>query len=203
MEYSDKSRPFEDVPCRFVRPNPFQTMRLDGTTITIKRGAYPVETHEFESIDEAAARLAIVEEAFSWIGTPFINCGDIKGRAGAIDCAMLLVRCYVDTGRLAPFDPRPYPADWMLHNSDEKFLGWIVDQLGGIEVETPRLGDVAVWQFGRCFSHGGIVVNSMDVVHAFSNAGSCIISRMDSEFLKKNDRWPRPVKYFEVRAPHG
>lgn len=179
--------------------NPFQTLRVEGRRVIIKRGAYPEEIHEFATAGEAAGRAAIVEEAFTWIGTPFRNCADIKGSKGGVDCAMLATRCYVDTGRLAAFDPRPYPPGWMLHHSEERFLGWIQDQLGARQVDAPRLGDVPVWQFGRCFSHCGIMVNAMEVVHAFRWAGSVTVSRIDEtvlQFIKGN--WPRPVRYFDV-----
>jgi hypothetical protein len=68
---------------------------------------------------------------------------------------MLIVRVFVDTGLCAPFDPRPYPPDWHLHRGEERYLGFVFDRCH--EVETPRPGDVAVYRFGRCYSHGGIV----------------------------------------------
>ena len=41
---------------------------------------------------------------------------------------MLLVRVFVDTGLCPPFDPRPYPVDWHLHRSEERYLGFIFDR---------------------------------------------------------------------------
>ena len=179
--------------------NPFQTTRVDGNQVIIRRGAHPEEVHTFASAAEAAARAAIVEEAFGWIGTPFRNCADIKGPKGGVDCAMLAVRCYVDTGRLAPFDPRPYPPGWMLHHSEEKFLGWISDRLGARQVDSPRLADVPVWQFGRCFSHCGIMVNSREAVHALKPAGMVTLTRIDEHFLRfHKGNWAKPVKFFDV-----
>jgi len=181
-----------------------QEMSRDGSTVLITRGAR-VEEHVFPTPEEAAGRMAIVQEGLSWIGTPFVNCGDIKGRDGAVDCAMLAVRCYVDTGRLAPFDPRPYPPDWHRHKSEQRFLGWIQDTLGACEVEAPRLGDVVVYQFGRCFSHSGITINSTEIVHAFYIAGCVLVSDMDEPVLKSvtlaAKDYPRPRKYFDVWNP--
>jgi cell wall-associated NlpC family hydrolase len=170
--------------------NPFQSMKVEGARVIIKRGAYPEEVHQFASAKEAAGRAAIIDEAFSWIGTPFRNCADIKGLKGGVDCAMLAVRCYIDTGRLAPFDPRPYPPDWMLHRDEERFLGWIQDTLGARQVAAPRLGDVPVWKVGRCFSHCGIVVNAMEAIHAFRPVGFATLSRLDET--------QRAVKFFDV-----
>jgi cell wall-associated NlpC family hydrolase len=179
--------------------NPFQTLSVDRDRIIITRGARPPEFHQFATPAEAKARAAIIGEAFSWIGTPFQNCGDTKGRAGGVDCAMLAVRCFVDTGALSPFDPRPYPPNWMMHHSEERFLGWIQDQLGAHEVDQPRPGDVLVWQFGRCFSHCGIAVNGFEVIHAFKHAGMTMLCRMDEhrlQFIKGAFR--RPVKFFSI-----
>lgn len=174
---------------------------LTGTTITVAAPRGP-ETWHFATPEEAAGRAAIIREALSWIGTPFRDCGDIKGPDGAVDCAMLLVRCYVDTGRLAPFDPRPYPPRWHLHRDRERFLEWIETRLGGRPVESPRPGDVAIWQFGRCFSHGAILINAEEVVHAYAHARMCVTSRLDEHPLRfvgrGNCEFPRPVKFFDV-----
>lgn len=174
---------------------------VTGNIVTVPAPRGP-EEHAFASAEEAQGRAAIVREALSWIGTPFRDCSDIKGPDGAIDCAMLLVRCYVDTGRLEPFDPRPYPARWMLHRNEERFLGWVEGKLGGKRVESPRLGDVVIWQFGRCFSHGAILINSEEVVHAYSHARMCLTSRLDEHPLRYVSlgarEWLRPVRYYDV-----
>ena len=56
---------------------------------------------------EFSERTAVVAAARSWIGTPYHNCADVIGTG--VDCGMLLVRVFVDSGLCAPFDPRPYP----------------------------------------------------------------------------------------------
>jgi cell wall-associated NlpC family hydrolase len=175
------------------------TVTHNTVTVSSPRGP---ETHVFASEQEATARAAIVHEALSWVGTPFRDCADIKGPDGAVDCAMLLVRVFVDTGRLAPFDPRPYPARWHLHRSRERFLEWIEDRLGARQVECPQIGDVVIWQFGRCFSHGAILINSEEVVHAYAHARQCLVSRLDEHPLRyvslNSTEWPRPVRYYDV-----
>lgn len=107
----------------------------------------------------------IVAEALSWVGTPYHHQADVKGRG--VDCAMLLVRVFVDTGIVSAFDPRPYTPDWYMHRDEERFLGWI-RQFGDPVPEGEALapGDVALYKFGRCVSHGGIVVSPGIMVHA-------------------------------------
>jgi cell wall-associated NlpC family hydrolase len=121
---------------------------------------------------EAAQRAAVIASARSWIGTPYHNCADIKGVG--VDCGMLLVRVFVDLNLCAPFDPRPYPVDWHLHRSEERYLGFIFDR--GAEVVQPLPGDVMVFRYGRCYSHGGIVTAAapLRIVHAYHQAGMVI-----------------------------
>ncbi len=159
------------------------------------------ERHSFPTAREAEARAAFIAEALSWVGTPFRDCADIKGRNGAVDCAMLLVRSAVDTGRIPPFDPRPYSPHWMLHRTEEKFIDWMI-KLGAHEVETPRVGDIVIWQFGRTYAHGAVLVNADEVVHAYSAAGMALVSRLDESLLSylpfSGCRVRRPVRYFEL-----
>jgi NlpC/P60 family putative phage cell wall peptidase len=130
---------------------------------------------------EAAQRAAVVAQARSWIGTPYHNCADIKGVG--VDCGMLLVRVFVDTGLCPPFDPRPYPPDWHLHRGEEKYLEFIFDR--GRPVAEPRPGDVAVFRYGRTFSHGGIVTSAkpFTLVHASNDA-----RRVIEEIVAQNHR---------------
>ncbi len=115
--------------------------------------------------DEAAERVAVVAEARSWLGTPYHHMAAIKGVG--VDCAMLLVRVYVDLKLVEPFDPRPYPFDWHLHRGEERYLGFLLARSRGVAAPLP--GDVVLFRYGRCFSHGGIVTrpDPLTIVHAF------------------------------------
>lgn len=171
----------------------------DGKSVMLRRASGLLEEHPFESEAEARSRAAVINEALSWVGTPFKNCSDIKGPKGGVDCAMLMVRANVDTGRVPPFDPRPYAPAHMLHSREQKFLGWIRDTLGGVEVETPRVGDNIIYEFGLCFSHGGVLINSEEIVHAWTGCNLTYVSRLDETDLKwRRDNTPRPMKAFEV-----
>lgn len=180
-----------------------QTLEVEGARVVVHRPPRAPEVHEFATETEAKGRAAIVREALTWIGTPFRDCADVKGRNGAVDCAMLLVRCYVDTGRIAPFDPRPYPPRWHLHRDEERFLGFI-EKLGGVRIDKPKLADIVVFQFGRCFSHGGVIVNATDVVHSYYAAGQVLISSLDDPVLKNVSlgarNFPRPRRFYDVYA---
>ena len=146
--------------------------------------------------NEESERAAIVAEARKWIGTPYHNCADVRG--AGVDCGMLIVRCFCDTGLVPPFDPRPYPPDWHLHRSEERYLGFVFDRTK--EVSEPQPGDVVVFRYGRCYSHGGIVTaaSPLSLVHAFQPARRVVEEELrTNSALSEPKRWPR---YFSLWA---
>lgn len=159
---------------------------------------------------EQRARLAFIAEAKAWLGTPFRDQADIKG--GGVDCAMLLVRCAVDTGLVPRLDPRPYAPQWHLHRSEEKFLD-IVSKIGKEVSREPIPGDVIVYRVGRCFSHGGIIIENpcssseavahkgTHVLHAYYKTQHVSISPLhEVELAFLPDGAPRPFKLFDLWA---
>jgi cell wall-associated NlpC family hydrolase len=178
-----------------------QTFEQRGAELIALRKGRGEECWFFDSEAEATARRRFIEEAFTWVGTPFRDCGDIKGPDGAVDCAMLLVRCAVDTGLVPAFNPRPYSPRWHVHRHEEKFLDMLV-KLGAREVDAPRLGDVLVWRFGRTYAHGAILVNREEVVHAYGKSRACVVTRLTDSVLQsvpfRGQALPRPVRYFDV-----
>lgn len=109
----------------------------------------------------------IITEAQTWLGTPYHHQGRIKGVG--TDCAMLLCEVYHACGLVPYIDPRPYPMDWHLSRGEERYLGWVKDYAD--QVDTPQAGDVALFKFGRCASHGSIVVQWPIVIHAYIGEG--------------------------------
>lgn len=113
-------------------------------------------------------RMAVVNEAMTWLTTPYHHRASIK-RAG-VDCAMILVEVYFNAGVVKKKPViEDYPPDFMLHRDDERYIGWLKKY--GKETTVPRAGDVIVWQYGRCFSHGAIVVDYPTIIHAYKKAG--------------------------------
>jgi cell wall-associated NlpC family hydrolase len=118
----------------------------------------------------------------SWIKTPYHHHGRIKGVG--VDCAQLLCLVYEAAGVIQPLDPGYYPVDWHLHRSEEMYAHWMFKyaHVYDAQVKQPQPGDVALFKFGRCFSHGAIVVENGLLVHAYLNRG-VILSRADEEPL--------------------
>lgn len=107
----------------------------------------------------------VLIEAMSWLGTPYHHAACVKG--GGVDCAMILTDVYHKAGLIPQIDPRPYPPDWHLHRSDEKYLGWVEKYADKIEESEAAPGDLVLFSFGRCVSHGAIVMNWPMVLHAY------------------------------------
>lgn len=135
-------------------------------------------------------RARVIAEALSWLGTPYHHCADIKGVG--VDCAMLLVRVYAAVGLVpADLDPRPYSPQWHLHHTEEQYLGWLARYCWPTTAPLP--GDVAVWRFGRAYSHGGILVAPSQVVHALVDSAAVTLHGIDEAPLAQ-----RPVRYYTL-----
>jgi len=115
------------------------------------------------------ARQAIIAEAETWIGTPYHHAAAVKG--AGVDCARILIEVYSAACGITKPDVGYYPADWMLHRSEERYLGWIEQYCDRVAV--PRMGDIVLFKFGRCFSHSGIVVAWPNIIHAQRGEGVC------------------------------
>ena len=120
--------------------------------------------------DEAQDRLDAVEEALGWIGTPYHHAARLKGVA--VDCGMFLAEVFERAEVLPHIEPDPYPHDWHLHHADEQYLG-LVEKFGRrVPVEgEPLPGDVLLFKYGRCLSHGAIVVAWPVFVHSYIGVG--------------------------------
>lgn len=118
-----------------------------------------------------SVRQQIVTEARRWLGTPYHHQGQVMG--AGVDCAFLLIRVYHAVGLIPDIDPRPYPPDWHLHRDAERYLGWV--RLYAHPVEVPQPGDIALFRFGRCISHGAIVISWPQILHAYRGEG-CVLA---------------------------
>lgn len=124
-------------------------------------------------VTEQAERLAVVQEALTWLGTPWHHQGRVKG--AGVDCAMLLAECYEAAGLTTRVEPEPYPQDWHLHQGEELFQQEVERHAAKVD-RTPLPGDIVLYRFGRTASHGAIVVAWPQVIHAYlRGAGEVIL----------------------------
>jgi len=113
-------------------------------------------------------RVAVVNEAETWLRTPYHHMGRIKG--GGTDCLMLLAEVYEAAGIIPHLELPFYPPDWHLHRGIERYLEGLLCYAPEVK-SPPQPGDAVLFKFGRCFSHGAIVVDWPRLIHAWHSAG--------------------------------
>jgi hypothetical protein len=86
----------------------------------------------------------------------------------------------------------------MLHRDEEQFLGWIRKYAREIDREQVGPGDLAIWKFGRCYSHSAIVIDMPEVIHAVIKGGGVVRGNADRDEELRS----LPVKYFTL-FDHG
>jgi cell wall-associated NlpC family hydrolase len=148
---------------------------------------------------ERDERQRVIAYARTWLKTPFRHQSDV--RASGVDCAMLLVRVFVDTGMVEPFDPGKYPQQFFLHRDEERFLGWLNRYALEIAPELAKPGDVVVYKMGRVFAHGALIVSDREIINAWAKERQvAIVERNTIELTHFKDNTPRPAKYFDLWA---
>ena len=130
---------------------------------------------------ESDLRAAIVAEARSWQGTAYHWHGRVKG--AGVDCAMLLAEVYHATGGIPNPEVRHYSQQWHLHRDEEQYLA-AIEKFARRIAGPPLPGDSAFFKLGRTYSHGAIVLQWPEVIHARINAGVIL----DQEPLKSLPR---------------
>lgn len=153
---------------------------------------------------EAEGRRALVSEARSWIGTPYVSNGLVKGPKGGTDCAMFILAVYQGVGLLPKeFDPRPYPAQWHIHQNAERYLGQVerwAHEVAAPPQHKPEPGDVVMFLLGRVFAHGAIVVDWPNVIHAVG--GDRVLPEdISTNTTGKRALWTVPKRYFSYWKP--
>ncbi|KQU67780.1 MULTISPECIES: NlpC/P60 family protein [unclassified Rhizobacter] len=138
---------------------------------------------------ETEQREAVITEARTWLGTPYHHHGRLKGVG--VDCGQSLCAIYEAAGVTAPIDPGTYSIAWHLHRGEELYIEWL-QRVGATRTEAPSAGDVALFRFGRTFSHGGVLVDSRTVLHAYVHQ-AVILTRLDEAPLAG-----RPVQFWTL-----
>ena len=118
-----------------------------------------------------AQRQAVIQEAVSWLGTPYHHAARVKG--AGVDCGQILALVYEAAGITPEIVPDDYPHDWHMHRSEERYLATVERWAHKID-GPPEPGDIALFRIGRCISHGAIVVSWPTVIHAVLKGGGVV-----------------------------
>jgi len=131
-------------------------------------------------------RESVVVEALSWVRTPYHHAQRIKHVA--VDCAHLLIGVYSTVAAVPEFDPGYYPIDWHLHREFEVFMLWVEEFAYRIDESAVLPADIVLYRFGRCFSHGAIVIEWPTIVHAVRKLGKVVVDEGDNGNLVGRER---------------
>jgi cell wall-associated NlpC family hydrolase len=145
---------------------------------------------------------AVIEEALTWLGTPYHHGARVKG-VGA-DCGQFPAAVFAACGLIPDIDIGSYPHDWHMHRADERYLRHVEQffvgeaphrrtmreaphrRTMGVEIDadpvpvgcgtgTPDPADLALFRYGRAVSHGSIVIRWPLVIHAYVSAGAVVM----------------------------
>lgn len=143
-------------------------------------------------------RANVVRIARTWLRTPYHEAARVRG--AGVDCAQVVYAVFLEAGECPKIDIAPYSAQMHLHDEDdhEPYIDYILTYAREISAEQVQAGDLVVYQIGRKFAHGAIVVSAGKIIHAFKEARAVIESNMDEGYLAAIGRKPRPRRYFTV-----
>lgn len=127
---------------------------------------------------------AVIEEALTWLDTPYHTMARVKG--AGVDCVQFIIAVYENCGLVKHVDTGVYSQEWHLHRSEERYLNGIL--LYCNEVKVPRIGDIVTFKYGRCVSHAGIYIGDNKLIHAYIDRGVIISNMNDSILLDKKGR---------------
>jgi len=143
---------------------------------------------------DTQTRRCILEEAQSWLGTPFHHKGRVKGVG--CDCGGFIYEVFGKfVPSIKPF-PKSYAEDWSVHQGQELYLNFV--QKYFTRTNKPQIGDIAVFKFGRCFSHGAIHTGDGRYIHAWGRTEHGCVQISSREFFNIRYRGIRPCLDFTL-----
>src|SRR5436305_910136 len=113
---------------------------------------------------ENLERQRVVGIAKTWLGTPYHGCGRVKG--AGVDCLTILAETFIEAGLIESIQIPHCSQQWHLHRDAERYLDGLLQYTHEIKGQ-PLPGDIVLWKFGRCYSHGAIVIERPMIIHAY------------------------------------
>lgn len=138
-------------------------------------------------------RDALLDEARSWLGTPFVGNSASKGRG--VSCQKLAGALYQAVG-FGFLDVPDAPMSRSRFCQDSLVTAWMEGRTDFIEVPRDGLvvGDLVTFRIPRAIHHVGVVVMDGRFVSATEDAGVQMRSLADSTWRSRLARVWRPVE---------
>ena len=135
----------------------------------------------------------VVEEALSWLGTPFSENCAVKGPQGGVSCDRFQLAVHQATGAAPAVEIPSLPVEvvrhWHEHHATSRILDWLhqPEFAGRVkrvdDGEPPMIGDIAVVKLRLSEHHVGLWCGAF-VVHVAVNGGVLRTWASDREFMK-------------------
>lgn len=135
----------------------------------------------------------LLQEARSWLGTPFSENCAIKGPQGGVDCVNFIAATHTAAGACGavtlPVLPVEQVRAWHVHNPESKILDWlgrpeVRGRVRVIEPDEPRLiGDLVILKLNLTEHHLTLFCGH-ELLHVAIPAGVVAHSAQDPDLLK-------------------
>lgn len=140
-------------------------------------------------------RQQLVDEARTWLWTPYQHRGRVKGVG--VDCGGLIYEVYGKWfGPFAPF-PETYPPDWAVHRRNELYLDFIKPYV--VPVILPIVGGITLFRYGANYSHAAIYTEKNTFIHAWGMTNGGAVRESRPGFFVNKGGLSRPAQHFDVR----
>ena len=136
-------------------------------------------------MNKLTSRKQIIEEAKTWLGTPFHPQAGVK-HVG-VDCAYLIGKTALNTGCIESFLVPAYDFSWAAHTSEE-FMCNLIESFGATRIEEAKPGDILCFQYGRACSHMGIMIEDGQFIHGHAKVGRVVVNSLNGEYLDRLKR---------------
>ena len=145
---------------------------------------------------EADERAAVVAQARRWIGTPYHHNAAVMG--AGIDCGRILIEAFAGAGMIDRFTPQPYSHQWHLHQGAEVYADIVLGFATEVAYAPPMPpATVLLFRHGRTFSHGALVTDWPNIIHAYAAADRVEEVSIEGTPLLTLGAGARPIRAFD------
>lgn len=152
---------------------------------------------ETDVIKSGAWRKIAIDEARTWIDTPYQHKGRVKGVG--VDCGGLLYQVYNPIFGPLPAFPKDYPPDWAVHEHNERYLDFIKPFT--VPTFAPVPGGLVVFKIGLNFAHGTLFTAQQTFIHAWGRRGEGSVKESKLDFFRIGGKI-RSMKCYDIRKPN-
>lgn len=154
---------------------------------------------------EAEGRAAIVAEARAWIGTPFRDHGEVKGRNGGVDCAKFIKLVFRNVGLIDDLAIPHYSPQIFLHKDTGDYVRAVLGVAFEILEAAVQPGDIVLYKLGRDWGHGAIILPPgwPAIIHAHAASRLVVTGTGLDTMLRHPARQRRFFSHWRDGVRHG